>query len=255
MFCDDFFVIFAWLLALLTAVNDQVIEQWASQLIAATSSQHQPLPSSFFDKRDKYYRYSVLVLVFFYTSLWAVKVSFLMFFRRLSHNVTGQKLLWWCVFAFTLASYFVCIGDIEYSCLTAPLENIFDYCSTDAALRFQRITLKFNCAIDVLTDFASKSSHLPMVLNKSALIEWTVMAIPISMLWGVQMSLRKKAALVGIFSLAIITCVFAIVRVIVISTETRQLHVLWSYKWNQAVWISVEQCVGKRPLLLLQTWQ
>ena len=197
----------------------------------------------------KYYKSAVVVLVFFYTSLWAIKTSFLLFFRRLGHNVTGQKVIWWCVFGFTVASYFVCIGDIQYTCLAAPLENIFDHCSTNAALRFQRITLQFNCAIDVLTDFASKSSHLPTVLNKSALIKWTVMAIPFSMLWSVQMSLRKKAALVGIFSLAFITCVVAIVRVIVLSTATRQPQTLWSYKSNQAVWISVEQCVGKRPLL------
>ena len=192
----------------------------------------------------------MVILVFFYTSLWAVKTSFLLFFRRLGHNVTGQKVLWWCVFAFTLASYFVCIGDIQYSCLASPLENNFARCSTDAALRFQRITLDFNCAIDVLTDFASKFRHLQTVLNKSALIEWTVMAIPISMLWSVQMSLRKKAALVGIFSLAIITCVFAIVRVIVISTVTHDSHTAWSAIWNQAKWISVEQCVGKRPLFI-----
>lgn len=193
---------------------------------------------------------SVVILVFFYTSLWAVKVSFLLFFRRLGHNVMGQKVIWWCVFALTLASYFVCIGDIQYSCLTAPPENIIDHCAMGTALRFQQITLKSNCAIDVLTDFASKSSHLPTVLNKSALIEWTVIAIPISMLWSVQMSLRKKAALVGIFSLAIITCVVAIVRVIVISTVTAQPHALWSSRWNQAVWISVEQSVGKRPLFV-----
>lgn len=64
------------------------------------------------------------------------------------------------------------------------------------------------------------------------------------------MSLRKKAALVGIFSLAIITCVFAIIRVIVISTVTRDSHTTWSSRWNQALWISVEQCVGKRPLFI-----
>lgn len=163
LFWDDFFVIFAWLLVLLTAVDYQVIQRWASQFIAVTSDQHQPPPSSYLEDledSEKYFKSSIVVLVFFYTSLWAVKVSFLLFFRRLGHNVTGQKVLWWCVFAFTLASYFVCIGDIQYSCLAAPLQNSSVHCATDAALRFQQITLKFNCAIDVLTDFASKFHHL-----------------------------------------------------------------------------------------------
>ena len=76
------------------------------------------------------------------------------------------------------------------------------------------------------------------------------MAIPINMLWRVQMSLRKKTALVGIFSLAIITCVFAIVRVTVISTLTRQADPSWLYMWS-----SVEQCVGKWPVLPSQSWR
>ena len=76
------------------------------------------------------------------------------------------------------------------------------------------------------------------------------MAIPISMLWRVQMSFSRKAALVGIFSLAVITCVFAIVRVTVISTLTRQPDTSWSYMWS-----SVEQCIGMRFSLLFPSRQ
>ena len=118
---------------------------------------------------EKYYKGSVVVIVFFYTSLWAVKISFLLFFKRLGQNVIGQKVLWWCVFAFTLASYFICIGDIPFSCLVAPWEDIFVHCSTDDAVRFQRITLKFNCAIDVVTDFTSKPYYFE-ILDTLALI-------------------------------------------------------------------------------------
>ena len=73
------------------------------------------------------------------------------------------------------------------------------------------------------------------------------MAIPISMLWRVQMSLSKNVALVSIFSLAVITCVFAIVRVTVISTLNRQPDTSWSYLWS-----SVEQCIGMKLLLPFQ---
>ena len=167
LFVDDAFVIFAWLLALLTAVDWQVVARWMYQFIAVTSGQQWPPPISFVKDSERYYKGSVVVLVFFYTSLWAVKISFLLFFRRLSQNVAGQKVLWWCIFAFTLASYFVCVGDIQFSCLAAPLEDIFAHCSSDAAVHFQQSTLKFNCAIDVLTDFASKSCHLENVFGRS----------------------------------------------------------------------------------------
>ncbi|KAL8751698.1 MAG: hypothetical protein Q9184_005986 [Pyrenodesmia sp. 2 TL-2023] len=59
------------------------------------------------------------------------------------------------------------------------------------------------------------------------------------MLWKVQMSLRKKVALGGIFSLAVITTVFAIVRVASTSALTKQPDGSWMYMWN-----SIEQCVA-----------
>ena len=55
------------------------------------------------------------------------------------------------------------------------------------------------------------------------------------------MSARKNAALICIFSLTVITTVFAIVRVTVISSLTRQPDTSWAYMWS-----SIEQCIGKR---------
>ena len=67
------------------------------------------------------------------------------------------------------------------------------------------------------------------------------MAIPISMLWRVQMPLKKKVALTGIFSLAVITAMFAIIRMTVTSASGRLFDVSWLFMWS-----SIEQCVGKR---------
>lgn len=106
---------------------------------------------------ERYYKGSVVILIFFYTSLWSVKISFLFFFKRLGQNVRWQKILWWCVFAFTAATYFVCIGDIQYACLAAPLMEIMSHCSSDWDVNFQQVTLKFNGTIDVLTDVMSNA--------------------------------------------------------------------------------------------------
>ena len=53
----------------------------------------------------------------------------------------------------------------------------------------------------------------------------------------------------GIFSLAIITTVFAVIRVTVVSTFTKQPEPSWLYLWN-----SVEHCIGK-TFSLLQAWK
>ena len=128
------------------------------QFLATTSGQVFPPPTSFVRDSERYYKGTAAVFVFYYTSLWAVKFSFLAFFKRLTKNVAGQKVIWWSVSAFTVASYLVCIGDMQYLCLVTPLEKLLTHCSTSGALRYQQVTLKTNCAMDVLTDYMSMFS-------------------------------------------------------------------------------------------------
>lgn len=61
---------------------------------------------------EPYFKSTAAVIILFYSSLWSIKISFLLFFRRLGMNVKNQKLLWWPVFGITVATYFACIGTI-----------------------------------------------------------------------------------------------------------------------------------------------
>ena len=66
------------------------------------------------------------------------------------------------------------------------------------------------------------------------------MLIPFSMLKGVQINWRRKAALSGIFSLVVITMVFAIVRTALVgSSNTTQPDSSWLYMWS-----AIEASVG-----------
>lgn len=114
-----------------------------------------PPPADFITRTERYYIGQLIVLISFYTSLYAVKLSFLLFFNRLGQNVHRQKYIWWPVLLFTLATYFVCIGDIQYKCIVRPFAEIVTSCSTADNIEFTLITLKLNCAMDVLTDFLS----------------------------------------------------------------------------------------------------
>lgn len=152
---DDVFVVFAFLLALGTAIDWQIVAWKMYGFISATSGQGLPPPPDFVVDTESYYDGSVAAPVFFYSSLWAVKLAFLLFFRRLGHNVKGQKLLWWSIFGLTVATYFVCIGNISYSCLVNSLSKIFATCSSDRYIQSQAVILKVDCAMDVVTDFLS----------------------------------------------------------------------------------------------------
>ena len=235
---DDAFVIFAWVLALGPAIDWQLVSWKMYQFNSITSGRLWPSPPDFITAIESYFEGSLAAWVFYYSSLWPVKVAFLLFLRRLSQNVTGQTILWWFVCGFTVATYLICVGDIQYSCLVSPLPKLLATCSSDANIRFQTATLKLNCALDLITDFMS--SFAPFHQGSGRTDRSTVMAIPISMLWSVHISIRKKLTLLGIFSLVIITMATTIVKVAVTSALTRQPDTSWLSIWNH-----IEQCIGK----------
>lgn len=153
LFADDAFVIFALILALASAILWQIFAKYMFQLLAvAYGSQPGPnFPTDF----EHYGKASAAVIIFFYSTLWAIKISFLIFFQRLGKNVRRQKLLWWPIFSFTMATYFACIGIIPYHCHMGSLDEVLRDCSTNSATRFQEIHIKLNCFWDVFTDFLS----------------------------------------------------------------------------------------------------
>ena len=114
----------------------------------------------FVSESQSYFKSTVAVIILFYSSLWSIKISFLLLFKRLGTNVRHQKVLWWPVFGFTLATYFACIGSIQYPCLVRSFEYLAAHCATPSAISFQQVTLKLNCAWDVITDFLSRSVAL-----------------------------------------------------------------------------------------------
>jgi hypothetical protein len=123
------------------------------------------LPSAdFMHNAHRFLVGSNVALIMFYAGLWSIKLSFLVFFHRLGDQFRTYQIFWWCVLAFTIASGAVCIGDIQYHCLSDSFDKIAAHCHTDYAISYQEITIKVNCALDVLTDVLSESTvptHIP----------------------------------------------------------------------------------------------
>lgn len=71
------------------------------------------------------------------------------------------------------------------------------------------------------------------------------MALPLLMLWDLQIKRKQKFALAIVFSLAIFIIVFAIVRIIEINPTFKHVDPLWL-----ALWSMTEASVGKSLLLI-----
>lgn len=159
MYWDDVLMVFAWALALTYAVSWQLSADHLYAMLLVTSGLLWPPPADFIQRTDKYLVGQLISLISFYTCLYSVKLSFLLFFRRLGRNVDRQRYIWWPVTEFSLATYFVSIGDIQYKCLARSFIEVAAECSNDKEVDYQSVTLKVNAALDVFSDFLSKIGH------------------------------------------------------------------------------------------------
>ena len=83
-----------------------------------------PPPPNFFDQLTLFFRSQIAVSLLHTCGLWAVKISFMLFFRKLGKKVRGQKWLWWCVLAAIVAAFAICIGVYDWPCLVRSLPEI-----------------------------------------------------------------------------------------------------------------------------------
>lgn len=75
-----------------------------------------PIDVGFVNRDIALVRTGVVFNILFYSVLWLVKLSFLMFFWRLGSKVRRQKILWWFIMVFTLLAWVACVADIQYKC-------------------------------------------------------------------------------------------------------------------------------------------
>ncbi|KAK8081413.1 hypothetical protein PG996_000194 [Apiospora saccharicola] len=93
LFADDWLALFAWLLCVLSAIVWQRVAPYLYTFMNVVIGNLWPPPDSFIPDSEQAYQGQLVVLVFWYTSLFLVKLSLLFFFRRLRRNVTRGKYL------------------------------------------------------------------------------------------------------------------------------------------------------------------
>ena len=90
------------------------------ELDALTSFPTQPAE---LERDNLYLRCQFALIVLFWTTVWAVKFSILMFYKDLFNRMPKQKRLWWVVFGFVAASYLGCWATQLASCW--PVHDYF----------------------------------------------------------------------------------------------------------------------------------
>jgi hypothetical protein len=190
-------------------------------------------PLDYAIRTEVFLKASTAIIILFYLTLWAIKLSFLFFFRRIYLNIASWMRYWWVIFTVTISCYFVCIGCINYNCLLKPLKEIAIQCSSDSTARSQRAILILNFVLDSFTDVLSKLSILRDLAALQRLSNNKPgTCSPFAVLRKVRISTRRRLALGGVFCVTIVTIVFAIVRIVLITSKSWQLDMTWLYIWS-----------------------
>ncbi|KAF2684606.1 hypothetical protein K458DRAFT_477792 [Lentithecium fluviatile CBS 122367] len=159
----------------------------------------------------------------------AVKINFLLFFKRLGTQIPSYLIFWYIVLFVTVACGATNIGLMDYKCVFESLEYTLQHCTQRSRLKryfdFQIVSV----ILDVVSD---------------ALI----ICFPVVILWNVRISLRKKIILSCTFGLVALTIAVTIVRGSVFGgsyksfnkNESQNLNMGWMW-----FWIFIEFAVGK----------
>ena len=121
-FADDAFVLLAWVLLL---TNTSIWQKRSGLLYLVFDVETgSPPPPTFLSSLVTFLHAGFAVVFLQLCGLWAIKLSFLVFFRKLIHNVTGILTWWWCVLIVTVAGWVLSVGIQEYECTFASIDQV-----------------------------------------------------------------------------------------------------------------------------------
>lgn len=162
-----------------------------------------------FDPSKSFHYYGMMdeaASVLVWTSIFAIKFSFVFFFRKLTQRVRGIEIWWWIVVLALVPCALICMF---LGFIICPTLN----CNPAALRNRENIFLDSTVSIDILTDVL-------------------VISIPIALLWKVQIDLRRKLATGAVLCLSFFMIIIAIVRVTSANLTEDVTDTTWLYMWQ-----------------------
>ncbi|KAL2194025.1 hypothetical protein P885DRAFT_63335 [Corynascus similis CBS 632.67] len=141
-----------------------------------------------------YLRFQFPIVILFWTVLWSVKGAFLALYWRLFRDLTWYRRAWFVLAVFTVLAYGGCVTTLALSC-GPDVGNFFGFntCASPQNVWASNFSVYFSTAVDVFTDLC-------------------IMAMPLRLIYNINVSFKQKLGLVCLFSLGFVMIVFAIIR-------------------------------------------
>ncbi|ELR02813.1 hypothetical protein VC83_08271 [Pseudogymnoascus destructans] len=179
-------------------------------------------PPDFAQQYTKMLRSVLATNIMFLTTLWCVKISLLLMFRRLIERVRSiYARFWYGVLIFTVVVYIIAVVSGLVSCGPMHNYNIVGKCATKEFAQLRSWSLYFCMASDVTTDLL-------------------IMSIPISLIWNLQMNLLQKIGTGISFCAGFTTIIVAFIRAFTLhANKSSQINISWL-----AFWATIEGCIA-----------
>ncbi|KAL8930127.1 MAG: hypothetical protein Q9208_000744 [Pyrenodesmia sp. 3 TL-2023] len=167
----------------------------------------------FMDRATVFLKLQFAIIVLFWTEIWVVKVSFLIFYRNVFSGLPELMLGWRLVAVFTGLTYALCWAFQLASCIPIPNYFILGACETRRDIYYSNANLYVAAVGDIVSDLM-------------------IMALGLRLLSKLQMRRNEKLALGAIFSVGFIKIVFAVVRVVKIGVSATHVNPIWLALWT-----------------------
>ncbi|CAI9628127.1 unnamed protein product [Alternaria burnsii] len=228
---QDFLLYAAFILFLATTICYLVIFSKVFMIARVSVGVLEP-GSTFQADMITYVRMMFVTTTLFWISLWLVKLSFLSLYRKLLEGLPIVYMrLWSAVLVFCVITLIGCIVSYTTSCPDFGAAMSRGHCPLGPrTTRGSLASLYTAYAVDMLSDLM-------------------IMALPIKLVWNLQMVRVQKVAVIALFASGIVCMAFATLRVVQIGIKSEN-STAPSPTWL-ALWTIVENaiaiCIGCCP--------
>ncbi|MCJ1472331.1 hypothetical protein MMC13_000978 [Lambiella insularis] len=191
LYTDDYFLLYAVVALCVCAGVAFSIKDLIYLQIYVGLGWEKPAPD-FFQQMLEFEKRIQVASALTWSALYAVKLSFLFFFRNLIRRVRALEVWWWVVLACVIVGGAASIP-LSFIICSNFSEAYMQFCPIEYQLSHEKIYLDTTTALDIFTDLL-------------------VLSIPIALLWKVKISLRRKLALGSMLCLSAFMIIIAIIR-------------------------------------------
>lgn len=175
LFLDDLLVAIALLFLLVNSILYQITIPMM-YLVAAVQEGTMRAPADIASVTSSYMKLQFAIITLFWTCLWTVKFSILVFLNKLNNRLRGQRRMWTFCAAFIGLSYIGCVISYPISCASFKLGKndpnatqvkreefrlrlrLPGACNTEGHVNRSLASLWYSTAVDVLTDLMCSST-------------------------------------------------------------------------------------------------